>query len=154
MRLAELLQGVPGLEKSSPADAEIVSLAYDSRQVNPGSLFFAIQGEKADGHKFIPAAFQSGAAAIVSERPAPAEFASRWIQVQNIRRALSGAARTFYGLPDERLKLVGITGTNGKTTTTYLLESILEKAGVPCGVFGTIEYRFGGRTITAKNTTP
>jgi UDP-N-acetylmuramoyl-L-alanyl-D-glutamate--2,6-diaminopimelate ligase len=154
MRLAELLRGVPGLDKIIPPDLEIASLAYDSRRATRQSLFFAIQGEKADGHTFITAAFENGAAAVVSELPAPTNLSSRWIQVQNIRRALSTAALNYYGHPDERLKLVGITGTNGKTTTTYLLESIFAKAGIPCGVFGTIEYRFGGRTVTAKNTTP
>ena len=154
MKLAELLRGVPGLINAASTDVEIASLAYDSRRVQPGSLFFSIQGEKANGHEFIPAALERGAAAIVSERPPVPQLSSRWIQVESIRRALASSARTFYGRPDERLKLVGITGTNGKTTTAYLLESIFEKSRVPCGVFGTIEYRFGGRTVKALNTTP
>ena len=154
MKLAELLRGVPGLENAAPIDVEIASLAYDSRRVEPGSLFFAIQGDKADGHRFIPAALERGAVAIASERPAPAELAFRWVHVHNIRRALSAAARAFYGRPEARLKLVGITGTNGKTTTAYLLESILQAADIPCGVFGTIEHRFGGRVLPALNTTP
>jgi UDP-N-acetylmuramoyl-L-alanyl-D-glutamate--2,6-diaminopimelate ligase len=154
MKLAELLQGVPGLEKRLSLDAEITSLAYDSRRVQPGSLFVAIQGEKADGNDFVPAALEGGAAVIVSERPVPAEHQSRWIQVENARHALSGLARSFYVRPDERLTLVGITGTNGKTTTSYLLESIFQAAGIPCGVFGTIEYRFAGKTVAAVNTTP
>ncbi len=154
MKLAELLGGVPGPKSPPLFDAEITSLAYDSRRVKPGSLFFAFQGEKADGHAFIPDALERGAVAIASERPAPAGEESRWVQVENARRALAAAAQAFYGHPDERLKLIGITGTNGKTTTTYLLESILQAAGIPCGVFGTIEYRFAGRTIPAVNTTP
>jgi UDP-N-acetylmuramoyl-L-alanyl-D-glutamate--2,6-diaminopimelate ligase len=154
MKLAELLQGVPGLENPLPFDAEIAALAYDSRRTQPGSLFFAIQGEKADGNAFVAAAIERGAVAIASDRPAPAEHRSRWVRVQNARRALSAAARAFYGRPDERLTLVGITGTNGKTTTSYLLESIFHAAGTPCGVFGTIEYRFAGRTLPAVNTTP
>jgi UDP-N-acetylmuramoyl-L-alanyl-D-glutamate--2,6-diaminopimelate ligase len=129
-------------------------LAYDSRRAGEGSLFFAIQGEKADGHYFIPQALKRGAVAVVSERPAQADLISRWIRVAHIRRALSDAARIFYGRPERRLKLVGITGTNGKTTSAYLLESILLAAGIPCGVFGTIEHRFAGRTIRALNTTP
>ena len=154
MKLAELLHGVPGLENPPTNDREITSLAYDSRRVQPGSLFFAIQGEKADGNAYVPAALERGAAAIASQQPAPAGQESRWVRVENSRRALATAAQTFYGHPDERLKLVGITGTNGKTTTTYLLESIFQAAGIPCGVFGTIEYRFAGRTIPAVNTTP
>ncbi|MBI1984244.1 MAG: UDP-N-acetylmuramoyl-L-alanyl-D-glutamate--2,6-diaminopimelate ligase, partial [Acidobacteria bacterium] len=154
MNLGELLQGVPSLEIGAPAAVEITSLAYDSRRVEPGTLFFAIQGEQADGHDFIPQALEHGAAAVVSERPAPADFASRWIRVPRIRRALAETSRNFYGRPDSQLQLIGITGTNGKTTTAYLLESILRASGTSAGLFGTIEYRFGGRTLSAVNTTP
>jgi UDP-N-acetylmuramoyl-L-alanyl-D-glutamate--2,6-diaminopimelate ligase len=154
MKLGELLQGVPTLGTGADASTEITSLAYDSRRVERGTLFFAIQGEKADGHDFIGAALTNGAAAIVSERPAPAELTSRWVQVPKIRRALSAAAREFFGRPDSRLLLIGITGTNGKTTTAFLMESILRAAGMPTGLFGTIEHRLGGRTVSAVNTTP
>lgn len=129
-------------------------MAYDSRRVGAGTLFFAIQGEKADGHDFIAQALQGGALAIASERAAPPDLASRWIRVPKIRRALSEASRAFYGQPDSRLELIGITGTNGKTTTAYLLESVLRASGVRAGLFGTIEYRLGGRTVAALNTTP
>ncbi len=154
MRLGELLRGVSALQSGAEAQTEITSLAYDSRRVQPGSLFFAIQGEQADGHSFIAQALGSGAVAVVSERPAPRELAGSWVRVRHIRRALAASARTFYGQPDARLTLVGITGTNGKTTSTYLLESILAAAGTPCGVFGTIEYRWAGQTARALNTTP
>jgi UDP-N-acetylmuramoyl-L-alanyl-D-glutamate--2,6-diaminopimelate ligase len=154
MNLSELLQGVPSPEIGANSAQEITSLAYDSRRVEPGSLFFAIHGEKADGHDFIPQALGRGAVAVVSERAAPTELATRWICVPKIRRALAEAARAFCGRPDSRLQLVGITGTNGKTTTAFLLESVLRAAGIPTGLFGTIEYRFGGRTLGALNTTP
>ena len=154
MRLGDLLQGVPSLEIGASSTVEITSLAYDSRRVEPGSLFFAIQGEKADGHDFIPAALERGAVAIVSERAAPAAYAARWVRVPKIRRALAEVARTFYNRPDSHLTLVGITGTNGKTTTAFLLESVFCAAGIPSGLFGTIEYRFGGQTLVACNTTP
>lgn len=154
MKLGELLQGLPSPEIGADAAQEITSLAYDSRRVEAGSLFFAIQGEKADGHDFIPQALQLGAVAIVSERAAPAELATRWIRVPKVRRALSEAARVFYGRPDSHLQLVGITGTNGKTTTAFLLESIFHAAGIPVGLFGTIEHRFGRRILGALNTTP
>jgi UDP-N-acetylmuramoyl-L-alanyl-D-glutamate--2,6-diaminopimelate ligase len=154
MKLAELLRGVPGLENPPTNDREITSLAYDSRRVQPGSLFFAIHGEKADGNDYAGAAIERGAVAVASERPLPPGRESRWVRVPNARRALATAAQAFYGHPDERLRLVGITGTNGKTTTTYLLECIFQAAGISCGVFGTIEYRFAGRTIPAVNTTP
>lgn len=154
MKLVELLAAVPGAELGAQAGTEVSSLAYDSRRVKQGTLFFAIRGEKADGHEFIDKALAQGATAIVSERPAPPSLATRWIQVPKIRRALAEAARAFLGQPDSRLKLLGITGTNGKTTTAYILESIYRAAGIPAGLFGTVEYRFAGRVLTAGNTTP
>jgi len=154
MKLVEVLRGVEGLETHVDAAVEVTSLAYDSRRVQQGSLFFAIPGEKADGHNYIQAALRSGAVAVVSERDAPGELSARWVRVGRIRRALAAAARAFYGDPNSRLRLVGITGTNGKTTTSYLLESIFQSAGILSGLFGTIEYRWGGRTLPAVNTTP
>jgi len=154
MKLGELLRGVPTMAVGADPALEITSLAYDSRRVEPGTLFFAIQGEKADGHDFIAAALERGAVAIASERPAPVELTTRWIQVETLRRALSDAARAFYGRPDSQLQLIGITGTNGKTTTAFLIESVLRAAGVPAGLFGTIEYRLGEKTLPAVNTTP
>jgi UDP-N-acetylmuramoyl-L-alanyl-D-glutamate--2,6-diaminopimelate ligase len=154
MRLGELLRGLPTLEMGADSGVEVSSLAYDSRRVEARTLFFAIQGEKADGHDFIPQALERGAVAIVSERQAPVELASRWVRVAKIRRALSGAARTFYGQPDSRLRLIGITGTNGKTTTAYLVDSVLASAGISSGLLGTIAYRVGKRTLPSVNTTP
>jgi UDP-N-acetylmuramoyl-L-alanyl-D-glutamate--2,6-diaminopimelate ligase len=153
MKLGEVLERVPRLAEGVDANAEVTSLAYDSRHVERGSLFFAIHGEKADGHDYIAEALERGAVGVVSERPAP-ELSSRWIQVPKIRRALSEAARSFYHHPDSQLRLIGITGTNGKTTTAFLLESILRAAGICAGLFGTIEHRFGRRTVKAVNTTP
>lgn len=154
MRLGELFRGLRILEMGAEAGTEISALAYDSRRVQPGTLFFAIQGAKADGHAFVPQALQRGAAGIVSELAAPAEWASRWVRVPKIRRALADAARTFYSQPDSHLQLIGITGTNGKTTTCYLVDSILRAAGIRSGLFGTIEYRVGDSAIAAVNTTP
>jgi UDP-N-acetylmuramoyl-L-alanyl-D-glutamate--2,6-diaminopimelate ligase len=154
MKLGELLRDLPVLHTSADATVEISSLAYNSREVRPGALFFAIHGEKADGHVYIPQALERGAVAVVSERAAPPELASHWIQVAAIRRSLADAGRIFFNHPEQHLRLIGITGTNGKTTTTYLVESILGAAGILSGVFGTIEYRVGGKTITATNTTP
>src|SRR5579859_2690531 len=141
MKLGALLGDLPGLEMGAQLDAEVAALAYDSRRVKPGTVFFAIQGEKADGHQFIPKALEQGAVAVVSERAAPPDLAARWVRVPRIRRALAAAARAFYNQPDSRLQLVGITGTNGKTTTAFLMESIFRAAGIPSGLFGTIEYR-------------
>jgi UDP-N-acetylmuramoyl-L-alanyl-D-glutamate--2,6-diaminopimelate ligase len=154
MKLGELFRGLPVLQMGADAESEVLSLAYNSREVRPGSLFFAIQGEKADGHLYIPQAFERGAVAVVSDRPAPPELTHLWIQVPAVRRALADAGRVIFGHPERRLQLIGITGTNGKTTTSYLVESVLRAAGVPCGVFGTIEYRMGGKALVATNTTP
>lgn len=154
MKLGALLGDLPGLEMGAQLDAEVAALAYDSRRVKPGTIFFAIQGEKADGHQFIAQALEQGAVAIVSERDAPPDLAARWVCVPRIRRALAAAARVFYNQPDSRLKLVGITGTNGKTTTAFLMESIFRAANISSGLFGTIEYRLGGRVVPAVNTTP
>ncbi len=154
MKLGELLERVQPVEEGVDRNVEITSLAYDSRRVKSGCIFFAIAGEKTDGHLFVEDAIRRGAVAIVSERKAPAEFGGRWVRVGKIRRALSAAARCFYGDPDLKLKLIGITGTNGKTTTAYLLNSIFQTAGTRTGMFGTVEYRLGARTVSASNTTP
>jgi UDP-N-acetylmuramoyl-L-alanyl-D-glutamate--2,6-diaminopimelate ligase len=154
MRLGDLLQGMAVLHTAADAGAEIRKLAYDSREAGPGTLFFAIHGARADGHAYIQQALARGAVAVVSERPAPPDLVKRWIQVPAIRRALADAARIILGHPEQNLLLVGITGTNGKTTTSYLVESVLQAAGISCGVFGTIEYRIAGRSKVATNTTP
>jgi UDP-N-acetylmuramoyl-L-alanyl-D-glutamate--2,6-diaminopimelate ligase len=154
MKLRDLL---PGLDPGADPGPDVRSLAYNSQRVQPGALFFAIRGERSDGHDFIPQALERGAVAVVSERPAPEGFQAPWlpwVQVSMIRRALSGAARAFYDHPELALRLVGITGTNGKTTTAYLVESILRAAGIGAGLFGTIEYRVAGKTLPAPNTTP
>jgi UDP-N-acetylmuramoyl-L-alanyl-D-glutamate--2,6-diaminopimelate ligase len=154
MKLGEIIRELPVLHMGADPNVEVSSLAYNSREAGPGTLFFAIQGEKADGHAYIPQALQRGAVAVVSERAAPPDLASRWIQVVAIRRVLADAGRVILGHPDKALRLIGITGTNGKTTTTYLVESVLRAAGILSGVFGTIEYRMGGKIKVATNTTP
>lgn len=154
MNLGELLRDTTVRELRGDGRQEVLSLAYDSRQTQPGSLFFAIEGEQADGHRFIGQALEKGTAGVVSERPAPADFSAIWVRVPRIRRALSDISRTFYGHPESQLKLAGVTGTNGKTTTAYLIRSIFEAAGVKTALFGTIEYRLGGSAIPAPHTTP
>jgi UDP-N-acetylmuramoyl-L-alanyl-D-glutamate--2,6-diaminopimelate ligase len=133
---------------------EIKGLEYDSRRVEEGFLFFAFAGARSDGRDFAVAAMDRGAIAIVSELPAPAGFAGPWIEVEHGRRALSAASRVFYHHPDRRVHFTGITGTNGKTTTSYLIDAILREAGNITGVVGTIEYRIAGEKRPAPNTTP
>jgi UDP-N-acetylmuramoyl-L-alanyl-D-glutamate--2,6-diaminopimelate ligase len=156
MILAEVLAGV---RLKKPLGAELAQtlvedLAYDSRRVNRGALFFAFPGSRADGRSFAEQAVKTGAIAVVSELPAPLEFEGSWIEVEHGRQALALAARNFYKRPDERVAVTGITGTNGKTTTSYLIDSILRAASKTTALVGTIEYHLGDRILPAVNTTP
>jgi len=156
MTLGETLTGVRLKEPISPEFAGIAinGLEYDSRRVQPGYLFFAFPGVRTDGHQFVNDAWTKGAAAVASESAAPVEFKGRWIQVEHGRHALAIAARNFFGKPDQRIRLTGITGTNGKTTTSYLIDSVLRAAGNVTALIGTIEYHLAGRVLPAVNTTP
>lgn len=134
--------------------AEVSAVAYDSRQVIPGAVFVALRGRQADGVAFVQEAVARGAIAVVAETPAPGHIAVPWLQVQDGRLALATIAAAFYRHPSEALTLVGITGTNGKTTTSYVLTSIFEAAGLRCGRIGTIGYRIDNREMEAARTTP
>ena len=154
MLLGQLLKKVAVKEISGDPDLEIKGLAYDSRLVEPGYLFVAVKGNKEDGHRFVEDALSRGAVAIVGEQVKKPCQGIVVIQVPNSREALSKLSAAFYDPPFGDMTLIGITGTNGKTTTTYLVESILKVAGATPGVVGTVNYRFGGRTIEAPVTTP
>lgn len=156
MQLRQVLEGVPLTRPaaSSLLEAEVHGLAYDSRKVGPGYLFFAFSGVKTDGAQFANSAMQKGALAVVSDRPRSGGFGGPWLQVPHGREALALAARNFYNRPDERIALTGITGTNGKTTSALLIDSILRAAGKITALIGTIEYHLGGRVLPAVNTTP
>ncbi len=132
----------------------VSGLEYDSRRSGPGFLFFAFPGAKLDGREFAAKAMEQGAVAVISEQEAPADFAGPWIRVEHGRQALATAAKNFYDAPDERVGITGITGTNGKTTTSYLIDSVLRRAGHITAVVGTIEYHLAGRVMKAANTTP
>jgi UDP-N-acetylmuramoyl-L-alanyl-D-glutamate--2,6-diaminopimelate ligase len=156
MTVRDLFEGIPLRSPVSKAvlDRRVKGIAYDSRKSGEGYLFFAFPGAKVDGREFAVQALGKGAVAAVSELPPPAEFHGPWIQVDHGRRTLAAVAGRFYGHPDRRLSLIGITGTNGKTTTAYLIDSILQQAGKVTALIGTIEYRLAGRTLPAVNTTP
>ena len=156
MILREVFRGVklrgelpPGL-----AEAPVAGLEYDSRRVEKGFLFFAFAGSRVDGRRFAREAAARGACGIVSDLPRPADFSGPWIEVEHGRHALAVASRNFYAHPDERVFFTGITGTNGKTTTSYLADAILSHAGLITGLIGTIEYRLAGERRPAANTTP
>jgi len=133
----------------------VTGLSHDSRSVKPGWIFIAIAGETADGHAFISRAIQAGAVAVIAEKSPDTEHEGfPWITVPDTKKALGTVAALLFGKPTEKLVLVGITGTNGKTTLTYLLESIVKAAGGFPGVVGTISYRWGGSEQEAARTTP
>ncbi len=156
MTLAAILNGVKlraALSTELGSEA-VTGLEYDSRRVEQGFLFFAFAGARADGRQFAQQAIAKGAIAVVSELSAPEGFQGTWIQAEHGRRALAIASRNFYAQPDERLSLTGVTGTNGKTTTTFLIDSVLRTAGKTTALVGTIEYRMAGEVRPAVNTTP
>jgi UDP-N-acetylmuramoyl-L-alanyl-D-glutamate--2,6-diaminopimelate ligase len=136
------------------AAAPISGVAYDSRAVVPGSVFVALKGLHADGTAFARQALARGAVAIVSEQPPPGDVQAPWTIVQDARLSLAFLATAFYRDPSREMRVVGITGTNGKTTTAYLLASIFEAAGVRCGILGTVGYRIGDVMREATRTTP
>ncbi|QEM66987.1 UDP-N-acetylmuramoyl-L-alanyl-D-glutamate--2,6-diaminopimelate ligase [Geobacter sp. FeAm09] len=154
MKLAQILAPVPDAELHGSEATEVAALSCDSRRIKPGTLFFALRGVAADGHRFIPQAVEAGAAAVVLEDTASAPAGIPWIKVADGRSAMARMAAAFYGDPTADRPLIGITGTNGKTTTTYLIEAILAAAGRPAAVLGTISYRFGATAIEASRTTP
>ncbi|MFA5809417.1 MAG: UDP-N-acetylmuramoyl-L-alanyl-D-glutamate--2,6-diaminopimelate ligase [Thermoleophilia bacterium] len=153
MRLSELLAGAKIIRQTADSVPEITGLAIDSRKVKPGYLFAAINGFKIDGHDFIPQASEAGAAAVLTEHWVD-EATIPQVQTPSVRQAIALAAASFYENPSEKLTLVGVTGTNGKTTTTYFIESILRAAGKKTGLLGGIEYRLGDDSIPATRTTP
>jgi UDP-N-acetylmuramoyl-L-alanyl-D-glutamate--2,6-diaminopimelate ligase len=159
-KLRNLLEGLDARRISSSlgdaAEVEVSSVACDSRKAAAGGLFVALRGAAADGNQFVGQAIERGAIVIVSEQPSPADLppSVAWVEVEHPRRALASLSANFYGRPAEALQLVGITGTNGKTTTSYLIDSLLCAAGHRTGLFGTIAYRTPRGEQTAKNTTP
>ncbi len=154
MTLHELLIALPESGIHGGTAASISSLTCDSRAVRPGSLFFALRGVQTDGHRYIEQAVAAGAAAIILEDAAFAPAGIPWAVVPDGRAAMGRVSARFNGDPTATLPLVGITGTNGKTTTTYLIEAILAAAGRQAAVLGTISYRFGTTIIGASHTTP
>ena len=156
MKLGELLRGVETISAPPLAGLEIRGVVCHSVSVQAGGMFFALHGAKADGNAYIAQAISRGAAVIASEhsRPADAPPEVEWIQVREPRKALAIVAANYYGHPAEALRLVGITGTNGKTTTTHLVDSILKATGAKTGLFGTIAYHTPHGEYPSPNTTP
>ncbi|MBN1615335.1 MAG: UDP-N-acetylmuramoyl-L-alanyl-D-glutamate--2,6-diaminopimelate ligase, partial [Deltaproteobacteria bacterium] len=157
MKLSEVIEKVDILDVTGDLTGEVSSICFDSRRCGQDSLFVAIAGLKADGHDYVAQALARGARYIVHEKafgPVPEIQPAAAVKVKDSRRALGILGRNFYRDPSRRLCLIGVTGTNGKTTITYLLESIFKAAGFSAGVLGTVNYRWGGKAMPAPNTTP
>src|SRR5438094_871099 len=153
MQLKTLVAAIPIRHVIGTLDRTVESIAYDSRRVQRNGLFVALRGETSDGHEFIGQAIEKGASVIATERD---EQHSRvtCLLVENTRNALADLSANFYGHPARKLRLAAVTGTNGKTTTTFLIKHICEKAGLRCGLIGTVRYEIGERVLPATRTTP
>jgi UDP-N-acetylmuramoyl-L-alanyl-D-glutamate--2,6-diaminopimelate ligase len=162
MTVGELLRSldrVPGLAHSTPAggaalETTCTAVTHDSRRVGRGAVFVALVGLKANGAVFAPQAVAAGASAVVAESPAPADISVPWIVVDDARLALAWLSAEFFGHPSREMSVIGITGTNGKTTSSFLVSAILDAAGISCGLMGTVTYRIGDRAFDATRTTP
>lgn len=152
MRLKDLLAGLEILAATADLDMEISNVRWDSRQAGPGDLFVALSGYTVDGHRFIPQAMSAGAAAVLCQVPPEGEVP--YVRVADSRRALAVVGGNFYGHPSEGMTMVGVTGTNGKTTTTYLLKAILEAQGKKVGLIGTNQNMIGQEALPTERTTP
>ena len=153
MQLKTLLAAIAPRQVTGPVDRVVESIAYDSRRVQRNGLFVALRGEKSDGHQFVEQAVEKGATVIVTEREVQSPRAT-CVVVDNTRSALADLGAAFYLQPARRLKLAAVTGTNGKTTTTFLIKHICEKAGLRCGLLGTVRYEIADRVLPAVRTTP
>ena len=153
--LQTLLELLPAKEVSGNPDKVITDITIDSRTVQPGSLFIALKGVHADGHKFLGKAAQVGAAAaLVEDVPADAPAGLTLIRVPDVRKAMELVTPFFYDYPGKAMRMIGVTGTNGKTTSTNIIRRVLMQAGYKCGLIGTINVLIGDEAITSHNTTP
>ena len=154
MLLRHLVQDLPAATIEGPLDREVTGITYDSRRVTPGMVFVAIPGQHADGHEFISRAIDRGATAVICERNGMVPQRATKIKVADVREAMARAAASFYQNPSANLKVIGVTGTNGKTTVAFMIKAILEAAGIKTGLMGTVRYEIGDRVIPAHRTTP
>jgi UDP-N-acetylmuramoyl-L-alanyl-D-glutamate--2,6-diaminopimelate ligase len=155
--LAALLQALEGrvkiIERRGDLDVSVGAITDDSRAVSPHSLFVAVKGERVDGHDFIPAAVRGGMVALVSQQPVEG-VSVPFVRIEDSRKALGLLGSRFYGDPSSHIRMIGVTGTNGKTTTTYICKTLLEALGHPVGLIGTVVYQIGERSMPATHTTP
>ena len=155
MKLDNLLKNINVISKKVISDDEITGITIDSRKIEPGFAFICFEGTKSDGHDYIEAAIEKGAKTIIVQKEVQNFDTVNIIQVEKGREVIAKLANNFYDYPSKKFKLVGITGTKGKTTTTYMIKSILEQKGLKVGLIGTIESKIGDKTLkTSSNTTP
>ncbi len=150
----DLAKAIDAIKISGDKNVEIKMLIADSRRVAPHTAFFAVKGLHCDGNAFVEEAAHRGAVAVISEEPAPKVFPATWIQVENIEESAAKAAKNFYGNEDGSLEIFAITGTNGKTSVSWMVQEMLNKLDSKCGLIGTIHYDLGGRCLPASRTTP
>jgi UDP-N-acetylmuramoyl-L-alanyl-D-glutamate--2,6-diaminopimelate ligase len=154
MQLRQIVSQMRTVAMDGPLDREIAGISYDSRRITPGMVFVAVRGEHTDGHDHILEALERGAAAVVCERNGFITQRATKIKVADARQALAEAAAAYYDYPSSKLKVIGVTGTNGKTTVAFMVRHILEAAGTKTGLLGTVRYEVGERVIPAQRTTP
>src|SRR5947207_3720331 len=154
MQLRQLIHGIPAATVDGPLDRVVAGIAYDSRRITPGMVFVAIPGQQTDGHEFIAVAIERGATAVICERNGLGSHRATKIKVADVREALARAAMSYYHHPSAKLRVIGVTGTNGKTTVSFMIKAILEAAGIKTGLIGTVRYEIGDRVIPAQRTTP
>jgi len=154
MLLKQLLDGLPMLRSEGPLERPVAGVTADSRRLSPGMVFVAVPGENHDGHDFISTAIDRGAAAVICERNGFSSGRATKVKVNDARVALALAAANFYDHPSRKLKVIGVTGTNGKTTVSFMVKHMLEAAGIHAGLLGTIRYEIGDRVLPAQRTTP
>jgi UDP-N-acetylmuramoyl-L-alanyl-D-glutamate--2,6-diaminopimelate ligase len=154
MKLSEVLRGIKYKLLDGNEDLEINKLEYDSRKIEANDVFVCVKGYQTDGHRYVDSAVEKGAVAIICQDQVAIKPGITYIKVEDTRKALAVAASNFYGSPKDKLKLIGVTGTNGKTTSTFMIKSILEAAGFKTAVIGTIANYIGGRKLETSRTTP
>ncbi len=153
MKLSDLVEGIDNITITGNPDVEIESIHFDSRKVGDGALFMAVKGFTSDGNTFVPAALKKGAVAVMTSEACECGDVPV-VRVPDVRRAMAVVSDRFYSRPQEALVMAGITGTNGKTTTAYMVKSIFEAGGLGCGLIGTIQHEVAGKKIRSANTTP
>jgi UDP-N-acetylmuramoyl-L-alanyl-D-glutamate--2,6-diaminopimelate ligase len=154
MQLRDIIEALPAASVEGPLDRPVSGITYDSRRVTPGMVFVAIAGQNTDGHDYIANAIERGATAVICERNGVLFPRTTKIRVPDGREALARAAISYYAHPSSKLKVVGVTGTNGKTTVSFIVKAMLEAAGMRSGLIGTVQYEVGNRVIPAHRTTP